>query len=126
TFRQRPPFPLSSTDLLVYSYLVKRDAYGSPVTQAGVSRATGYTRQTVAASLERLIASDFLVEGRPSVRPEAFLLNKSKEPGHWSKRLKFFKCFIPADGSPLSHDDIMVFSLLFKSGERPPSGWTIS
>ena len=109
-FVQKPESPLRYTDLIVYSYLSKREKFGGkPPTAAATSRATGLGERTVAASVSRLTEMGFVVENRP-VAMSGFFFSRPGE--HWYDRNQFFRCFIPSEGAPISTSDAMVFSYI--------------
>ena len=122
--------PLSYVDLLVYSHLAYQSRYGNQPSQRRIAFCTGLCRKAIRSSLDRL--TDYgLYDDCVRLNPDIFIKTKSNHPErpHWSQSIAGWRCLVPADGSPLTVPDAMVYSYLLAKVLQhfvPAEGWSHS
>jgi hypothetical protein len=127
------PCPLSLYDVLVYSYLVWQDSYGTHPNIVTISAGTGVCRNTVSEVLKRLAEHRLYREGRvvlPDGLNNYFRMKlKPKQGEHFCKNVGGFVCYVGAagEGNPLSLTAVVIYSYLLNcrlSEWTPPRGWS--
>lgn len=125
---------LDHYELQVYSALAHAQGRGQKPSILALAWRTGINRDTVSRRLASLESKQFLAQGEAVPRPDAFFeIKNAPKSEHWSRRLRFWKCLVRSESSPVKVSDQAVLSYLWwsktelpkKKAFSPKHGWSV-
>jgi DNA-binding transcriptional regulator YhcF (GntR family) len=124
--------PLKLSEVLVYSYQVYQDVFGSIPTGRQIARATGLRATTVALVIKRLESFGLISEHKVQAPPDTwFRSRKNDEPKHWRDGFAYWRYLVRKPACGLSPLESALYSFLAHANGnfggkrwRPRQGWS--